>query len=74
MTKGGRRCRRSAARSSFVVGATGIVGGYIVEHLVKSGEIPLALSRGQQCSSGVVWLQGDLAKPKTLKPLATTDQ
>ena len=53
---------------SFVVGATGIVGGYIVEHLVRSGETPLALSRAQQRSSGVVWLQGDLAKPETLKP------
>src|SRR6476646_3732917 len=53
---------------SFVIGATGIVGGYIVEHLVRSGETPLALSRAQQRSSEVVWLQGDLAKPETLKP------
>ncbi len=53
---------------SFVVGATGIVGGYIVEHLVRSGETPLALSRAQHRGSGVVWLQGDLAKPETLKP------
>jgi nucleoside-diphosphate-sugar epimerase/glycosyltransferase involved in cell wall biosynthesis len=53
---------------SFVVGATGIVGGYIVEHLVRSGETPLALSRSQHRGSGAVWLQGDLAKPETLKP------
>src|SRR5216684_1078761 len=53
---------------SFVVGATGIVGGYVVEHLVRSGETPLALSRAQHRSSGVVWLQGDLATPETLKP------
>ena len=55
---------------SFVIGATGIVGGYIVEHLVRSGETPLALSRAQHRSSGVVWLQGDLATPETLKLLA----
>ena len=53
---------------SFVVGATGIVGGYIVEHLVRSGETPLALSRSQHRSKEVVWLQGDLATPETLKP------
>ena len=53
---------------SFVVGATGIVGGYIVKHLVRSGETPLALSRAQHRSDGVVWLQGDLATPETLKP------
>ncbi|MGY4429480.1 nucleoside-diphosphate-sugar epimerase [Bradyrhizobium sp. F1.13.1] len=51
---------------SFVVGATGIVGGYIVEHLVKSGETPLALSRVNHRSCGVVWLQGDLTTPESL--------
>jgi uncharacterized protein YbjT (DUF2867 family) len=30
---------------NLVIGATGIVGGYIVEQLVKSGRKPLALSR-----------------------------
>ena len=58
---------------SFVVGATGIVGGYIVEHLVRSGETPLALSRSQHRSKEVVWLQGDLATPETLKPPAVRD-
>src|SRR3954452_15837185 len=53
---------------SFVVGATGIVGGYIVEHLVRAGETTLALSRAQHRSDGVTWLQGDLATPQTLKP------
>ena len=52
---------------SFVVGATGIVGGYIVWHLVKSGETPLALSRAKHRSDGVIWHQGDLATPETLK-------
>src|SRR4029077_14864142 len=48
-------------------GATGIVGGYIVEHLVKSGETPLALSRTKHRAAQVEWLQGDLAAPETLK-------
>ena len=47
LRRGRARARRSEliGMQSFVVGATGIVGGYIVEHLVKSGETPLALSR-----------------------------
>ena len=52
---------------SLVLGATGIVGGYIVEHLVRSGEMPLALSRAQRDGSGVVWLKGDFAKPEALR-------
>src|SRR4051794_7203572 len=55
---------------SFVVGATGIVGGYIVEHLVRSGQTPLALSRARHNNCGAVWLQGDLAAPETWKPLS----
>jgi uncharacterized protein YbjT (DUF2867 family) len=62
-----RRGSELAGMQSFVVGATGIVGGYIVEHLVRSGERPLALSRVQHRSCGVAWLQGDLAMPETLK-------
>lgn len=53
---------------SFVVGATGVVGGYIVEHLVRSGETPLALSRARHRNCGVEWLQGDLAAPETWNP------
>src|SRR5205085_2581469 len=63
-----RRRSGLTGMQSFVVGATGIVGGYIVKHLVRSGETPLALSRAQHRSDGVVWLQGDLATPETLKP------
>jgi nucleoside-diphosphate-sugar epimerase len=46
---------------SIVIGATGIVGGYIVEQLVRSGGRPLALSRKRQENAGIDWLQGDLA-------------
>jgi uncharacterized protein YbjT (DUF2867 family) len=46
---------------SLVIGATGIVGGYIVDQLVRAGERPLALSRSEHQSAGVDWLQGNLA-------------
>jgi nucleoside-diphosphate-sugar epimerase len=52
---------------SLVIGGTGLIGGYIVEHLVRRGERPFALSRSQRNGPGVDWLVGDLAKPDTLK-------
>jgi nucleoside-diphosphate-sugar epimerase len=55
------------------VGGTGVVGGYIVEHLIRAGERPLALSRSPQSKPDVVWFQGDLEHPGTLKfPAFTT--
>jgi nucleoside-diphosphate-sugar epimerase len=58
---------------SLVIGGSGLVGGYLVEHLVRRGERPLALSRSQQDRPGVDWFRGDLEKPDTLKlpPFAT---
>jgi nucleoside-diphosphate-sugar epimerase len=58
---------------SLVIGATGTVGGYIVEHLAHAGEPTLALSRSVQNSHGVDWLLGDLKRPDTLNfpPFAT---
>jgi nucleoside-diphosphate-sugar epimerase len=57
----------------LVIGATGLVGGYVIEHLLRAGEQPLALSRSQQDRPGVDWLRGDLEKPETLRfpPFAT---
>src|ERR1700693_597423 len=52
---------------SLVLGGTGLVGGYIVEHLVRRGERPLALSRSPRDGPGVDWLIGDLEKPDSLK-------
>jgi hypothetical protein len=40
--------------TSLVVGGTGLVGGYIVEHLLRRGEPTLALSRAQQGRPGVL--------------------
>ncbi|MGA7996498.1 MAG: NAD-dependent epimerase/dehydratase family protein [Bradyrhizobium sp.] len=58
---------------SLVIGGTGLVGGYIVEHLVRSGERPLVLSRRPQEGPGVDWVRGDLTRPDTLAlpPFAT---
>ena len=57
----------AAAAESMVVGGTGIVGGYIVEHLIRAGQHPLALSRVPRCTPGVAWFHGDLRDPGTLK-------
>jgi len=53
--------------SSLVVGGTGLVGTYILDHLVQRGERPLVLSRSAQDRPDVDWLRGDLEKPETLR-------
>jgi len=50
--------------NSLVIGATGLVGGYIVQNLVRGGERPLALSRSPPSVAGVDWLRGDLREPE----------
>jgi nucleoside-diphosphate-sugar epimerase len=57
----------TAPARSLVLGATGLVGGYIVEHLVRSGVRPLALSRSPQSRPGIDWFVGDLAQPDALR-------
>jgi nucleoside-diphosphate-sugar epimerase len=53
---------------SIVIGATGIVGSYIVDRLVRAGERPIALSRSERKSTDdVEWFEGDLAAPERLK-------
>jgi nucleoside-diphosphate-sugar epimerase len=50
---------------SAVVGATGIVGGYILKNLARSGERPIALSRTKHDSTAdVEWFEGDLSAPE----------
>ena len=52
---------------SVVLGATGIVGGYIVDRLVQAGERPIAVSRGRrEATADVEWIEADLAAPQTL--------
>ncbi len=59
--------------ASLVIGGSGLVGGYIVEHLVRRGERVLAVSRSPRHGAGVEWLQADLQRPETLNfpPFAT---
>jgi nucleoside-diphosphate-sugar epimerase len=58
---------------TLILGATGLVGGYIMEHLIRVGAHPLALSRSPQSKPGADWFCADLAEPDTLKfpPFAT---
>ena len=51
----------------LVIGGTGLVGSYLLEHLVRRGERPFALSRSPQSRPGVNWLRGDLEKQETLR-------
>ena len=49
--------------TSLVIGATGIVGGYIVDRLLQAGERPIALSRSTRSSAtDVEWLRGNRAR------------
>jgi nucleoside-diphosphate-sugar epimerase len=58
---------------SLVIGGTGLVGGYIVEHLIRVNQRPFVLSRSQRDTAGVDWFCGNLEKPDTLKfPAFTT--
>src|SRR5512138_3385751 len=59
--------------TSLVIGGSGLVGGYIVEHLVKVGQHTLALSRAARSDAVVDWYRGDLHHADALKfpPFAT---
>jgi len=58
---------QTASNGSLVVGGTGLVGSYIVEHLMRRGERPFAMSRFPQDKTGVEWIRGDLHRPDELK-------
>src|SRR5262245_47818365 len=59
---------------SLVIGGSGLVGGYIVEHLRRHGRRVFAVSRSPRdkpavelgVEIGVEWLCADLRKPETL--------
>jgi nucleoside-diphosphate-sugar epimerase len=53
--------------TSLVIGGTGLVGGYVLDHLARRGERPFALSRSPQTRSDSDWFVGDMEKPETLK-------
>jgi nucleoside-diphosphate-sugar epimerase len=53
---------------SLILGATGVVGGFIRRKLVGSGEKPFALSRHpQDHTCGVTWFRGDLTTPEDFR-------
>jgi nucleoside-diphosphate-sugar epimerase len=58
---------------SLVIGGTGLVGGYIVEHLLRRGQRPIAMSRRPHGQSDIDWIYGDLRRPDEfeLPPFAT---
>jgi nucleoside-diphosphate-sugar epimerase len=55
-----------AQARSLVIGATGLVGGHVLAHLIRRGERPYALSRSRQERADADWLVGDLTTPQTL--------
>ena len=61
-----KRSETDDARS-LVIGGTGLVGGYIVEHLLRADQRPFVLSRSHRSTPGVDWFHGDLEKPDSLK-------
>ena len=53
---------------SIILGATGIVGGFIKDKLIGSGERPFALSRNvREDADGAIWFRGDLTLPDGFK-------
>lgn len=67
------RTSQTVTARCLVLGASELVGGYIVDHLVRAGERPMALSRSPRQRSDIDWVVGDLAKPETLRfPAFTT--
>jgi nucleoside-diphosphate-sugar epimerase len=56
----------SEQTANAVIGGSGVVGSYIVGHLVRQGERVLALSRLPRQRAGVEWIRADLLKPDTL--------
>jgi nucleoside-diphosphate-sugar epimerase len=52
--------------TDLVIGASGLVGGYIAQHLASVDERPFALSRSLRTANDVQWYQGDLRQPNTL--------
>lgn len=57
----------TARARSLVIGATGLVGGYLLGHLARRAEIPYAMSRSPRTGDGADWIVGDLAEPEKLQ-------
>lgn len=57
----------TASTKSLVIGATGLVGGYLLKGLVDRGEYPWAMSRRSQSGRDARWIVGDLEQPEALQ-------
>jgi nucleoside-diphosphate-sugar epimerase len=55
-----------ARADSLVIGATGVVGGFLLRSLIARGERPYAMSRRPQSADGARWIVGDLTQPAQL--------
>ena len=53
--------------ASLVIGGSGLVGGYIIGHLINRGQRPLALSRAPRNDDRIDWYRGDLHAGDLLK-------
>lgn len=55
---------------NLVIGGSGLVGGYILEHLIRRREPLYAVTRSPRpATSGVQWIQADLREPESLRSL-----
>jgi len=61
-----------AESRGLVIGATGLVGGYLLHHLARSGQKPYAMSRSPHTDDEANWIVGDLEDVQTLPPGVTT--
>lgn len=58
---------RTTPRTALVFGASGQIGGALLQRLYRQGWLVLAVSRRPQpAAPGVRWLQGDLSRPPAL--------
>jgi nucleoside-diphosphate-sugar epimerase len=52
---------------SLVIGATGVVGGFLLRGLIARGEHPFAMSRTPRPADSARWIVGDLTQPAQLQ-------
>jgi nucleoside-diphosphate-sugar epimerase len=57
----------AVSTGSLVIGASGLVGSYLLHHLARAGQQPYAMSRSPHAEDGANWIVGDLEKTETLR-------
>jgi nucleoside-diphosphate-sugar epimerase len=63
----------TVSTKSLVIGASGLVGSYLVQHLARAGQTPYAMSRSLHREEDVDWIVGDLEQMESLRaPPVTT--